>query len=74
MRLKVATNVYNESDANEAREWALGLAEEIEMKKSCLESFPDMASSLFTPTPGSHCKHCPFVLECYKKERKMRNF
>ncbi|GIO42256.1 PD-(D/E)XK nuclease family protein [Paenibacillus barengoltzii] len=65
---KAESFVYNESDANEAREWARGLAEEIEMKKSCLESFPDMASSLFPPTPGSHCKHCPFVLECYLKK------
>ncbi|MDM5277150.1 PD-(D/E)XK nuclease family protein [Paenibacillus silvae] len=64
---KAESFIYNESDGNEAREWAIQLAEQIEMKKSCLESFPDMASSLFQPTPGSHCKHCPFVLECIKK-------
>lgn len=66
---KAESFVYNESDANEAREWARGLAEEIEMKKSCLESFPDMASSLFPSTPGSQCKHCPFVLECYQNSK-----
>ncbi|WP_059051389.1 RecB family exonuclease [Paenibacillus senegalimassiliensis] len=66
---KAESFMYSYSDTNEAREWAHGLAEEIEMKKSCLESFPDMASSLFPSMPGSHCKHCPFVLECYKEKK-----
>lgn len=63
---KAESFVYTHSETNEAREWALRLAEEIEMKKSCQESFPEMASSLFSPTPGSHCRHCSFVLECIK--------
>lgn len=66
---KAESFVYSYSDATKAKDWALELAEEIEMKKSCLESFPDMASSLFPPAPGSHCKHCPFVMECYKNSR-----
>lgn len=57
--------IYSLSDAEKARDWALRLAEEIEMKNSCLESFPDMNSFLFPATPGSHCKHCTFVLDCY---------
>ncbi|ALP37995.1 hypothetical protein ASL14_19185 [Paenibacillus sp. IHB B 3084] len=65
---KAESFIYTRSETNEAREWALRLAEEIELKKSCMESFPDMASSLFSPTLGSHCKHCPFVLECYQKK------
>ncbi|QQZ58934.1 PD-(D/E)XK nuclease family protein [Paenibacillus sonchi] len=57
--------VYSLLEAVKARDWALRLAEEIELKISCLDSFSDMKSFLFPATPGSHCKHCPFVLDCY---------
>jgi CRISPR/Cas system-associated exonuclease Cas4 (RecB family) len=67
---KAESFVYNYSDTEEARQWALRLAEEIEMKKSCLDSFPDAASFFFPDQVGSHCKHCPFVLDCYKNNRK----
>lgn len=64
--------IYNYSDTEVARQWALTLAEEIEMKKSCLESFPDAASFFFPDQVGSHCKHCPFVLDCYKNKNNRK--
>ena len=54
-------------EAEDARRWAYKLANEIDTKVSCVELFPDMVRSQFPAQPGSHCKHCPFAMECYAR-------
>lgn len=65
--------LYSLLEAEKARDWALRLAEEIEMKVSCLNSFSDMETFLFSATPGSHCKHCPFAAECFRRDVGAKN-
>jgi len=52
-------------EAEAARRRACELANEIDTKVSCVELFPDMLRTEFPAQPGSHCKHCPFAMECY---------
>ena len=50
-----------------SRQWALGVANEINSKREILDMLPEEAEGLFSSTPSSHCRHCPFVIECYRK-------
>jgi len=51
----------------DSRQWALGVATEINSKPEILDLLPEEADSLFPSTPSSHCRHCPFAIECYRK-------
>lgn len=59
-------HVFDEADAERARQWAWGLAREIEDRRLTLAMEPDSVARLFPPRPSSLCSHCPFVLECYQ--------
>lgn len=64
---KPLSHLYTLKEAEEARQWAYDLAMEISEKVSVVKAFPDMSDQAFPATPGSHCKHCPFALECYRR-------
>lgn len=66
---KPISHLFTRSEAEEARVWAYDLATEIHEKVSIVETFPDLADDAFPASPGSHCKHCPFALECFRKRR-----
>lgn len=55
------------AEMEEARQWALKLATEINAKLDLLEIFPDKASELFPYQASSLCSFCPFSLECFYK-------
>jgi len=59
--------VFNQLDMERSRQWALGVANEINSKREILDLLPEEADRLFPSTPSSHCRHCPFVIECYRK-------
>lgn len=59
-------HVFNEEDAERARRWALGLAREIEERRTEIALEPDSVTRMFPPRPSSLCSHCPFVLECHQ--------
>ena len=66
LRLRRASkHVFNQADMDESRQWALDVANEINSKREILDLLPDEADNLFLSTPSSHCRHCPFVIECY---------
>lgn len=65
---KSVSYLYTKQEAGDARQWAYQLAEEIGMKMEIAGAFPEMSSILFPSTPGSVCKHCLFVKECYIKK------
>lgn len=67
---KPLSYLYTFQEAEKARQWAYELALEISEKVSVVELFPDMSIQAFQATPGSHCKHCPFALECYRQFKK----
>ena len=60
-------HVFNQADMERSRQWALGVANEINSKREILDMLPEEAEELFQSTPSSHCRHCPFVIECYRK-------
>ena len=60
-------HVFNEEDAERARQWALGLAKEIEDRRLEVAIEPGSVARMFPPRPSSLCGHCPFVLECYQR-------
>lgn len=70
---KPISHLYTQQEAEEARQWAYRLAEEIGMKTEVVGAFSDMASSLFPSSPGSLCKHCPFIKECFIQNHKIRS-
>jgi PD-(D/E)XK nuclease superfamily len=68
LRFRRASNhVFNQADMKRSRQWALSVANKINSKRVILVMLPEEAESLFLSTPTSHCRHCPFVIECYRK-------
>lgn len=59
--------VFDEADAEQARQWALWLAREIEDRRLQIAVELDSVARMFPPRPSSLCSHCPFVLECYQR-------
>lgn len=59
--------VFNEAVMNEAIEWAKELVKEILFKLEMLDFQPNLVDKLFPYQPSRYCKHCPFVIDCYKK-------
>lgn len=64
---RASKHVFNQADMDASRHWALGVANEINSKRGILDLLPDEADRLFMSTPSSHCRHCPFSIECYRK-------
>ncbi|PIC57018.1 hypothetical protein CSV80_11155 [Sporosarcina sp. P12(2017)] len=64
---RASKHVFNQADMERSRQWALGVANEINSKREILDMLPEEAEGLFRSTPSSHCRHCPFVIECYRK-------
>jgi hypothetical protein len=58
---------FSLDDGVKAKNWALELAMEIEEKLFLAEINPEAIGKLFPPKSSTHCKHCPFVMECYLK-------
>ncbi|NRG44253.1 PD-(D/E)XK nuclease family protein [Bacillus sp. CRN 9] len=56
-------------EMNEARKWALGIANEINSKRNVLDILPDKGNDLFPSSPSSACSHCPFAIECYYSKK-----
>lgn len=52
-------------DMENARQWALKLANEINMKLEIVELFPEKAHELFPYHASSLCSFCPFSLQCF---------
>ena len=63
---RASKHVFNQADMERSRQWALDVANEINSKREILDMLPEEAESLFLSTPSSHCRHCPFVIECYR--------
>ncbi|QNK89824.1 PD-(D/E)XK nuclease family protein [Sporosarcina sp. resist] len=63
---RASKHVFNQADMDRSRQWALGVANEINFKREILDMLPEEAESLFLSTPSSHCRHCPFAIECYR--------
>ncbi|WP_047980644.1 PD-(D/E)XK nuclease family protein [Ornithinibacillus contaminans] len=57
---------FSEVDMENAKQWALNLANEINFKLQMLDIFPEKLDELFPDIPSSSCEYCPFVLRCYK--------
>jgi CRISPR/Cas system-associated exonuclease Cas4 (RecB family) len=64
---KASTYVFNKADMEKSRQWALAVANEINSKREVLDMWPGEGGKLFYPTPSSSCRHCPFVIECFRK-------
>jgi len=64
---RASKHVFNKSDMESSRQWALRVANEINSKREILDLLPEEVENLFLSTPSSHCRHCPFVIECYRK-------
>ena len=60
-------HVFNQVDMDRSRQWALGVASEINSKRELLVMLPEEAKGLFPSTPSVYCRHCPFVIGCYRK-------
>ena len=60
-------HTFNHQDMERSRQWALDLAENIERKLFLLDAGLGKVDDLFPATPSSKCSHCPFVIECYRK-------
>ena len=64
---RASKHVFNQLDMDRSRQWALYVANKINSKREILDLLPEEADRLFPSTPSSHCRHCPFVIECYRK-------
>lgn len=58
---------FSRDEAEKARQWAYDTVMDIENKLFLLDIGPEAWDRLFPATPSSHCKHCPFALECYQQ-------
>jgi len=58
-------HIYNIRDMEDARQWALNLAEEIEDKVAEWNLVSEMQDdSLFQSIPGKHCQYCGYASLC----------
>ncbi|OZU89048.1 hypothetical protein CIL03_08510 [Virgibacillus indicus] len=61
---KRSSNIFTYEDMDQARQWALTTANEINNKLELLEIFTDETLKLFQAEPSRLCGHCPFAWEC----------
>jgi len=70
------TKDYGSNDIEEARNWALNLANNIEtaLKKIHYEKYISdlypIINNNFPATPGGHCKHCSYAVQCQDAQPK----
>ncbi|GGA56146.1 hypothetical protein GCM10007416_31660 [Kroppenstedtia guangzhouensis] len=64
-------HTFNHQDMERSRQWALDLAESIEKNLFLLDTGLGKADDLFPATPSGSCQHCPFAVECYRKNVRM---
>lgn len=69
-----SVHVFDKEDMEQARKWALKLANEINSKLTILEIMPEKVDELFPDEPSSACSHCPFVLECFRNFSQYKNY
>lgn len=60
---------FSPIEMEQARTWALRLAEEIHFKLQLLDIMPEKGKEIFPNVPSSACSHCPFVLRCYRDNK-----
>ncbi|WP_382391922.1 RecB family exonuclease [Lentibacillus juripiscarius] len=63
---KESNHVFTPEEMEQARQWALDTANEINGRLALLKSHPDNAGMLFPAHPSKLCRHCPFAWECLK--------
>ncbi len=66
---KESKHFFNLLDIEKARTWAETLANEIESKLSILDMLPEAKNQLFPDSPSKSCRHCSFVVTCYKNTK-----
>ncbi|WP_040980444.1 MULTISPECIES: PD-(D/E)XK nuclease family protein [Oceanobacillus] len=59
--------LFTEKEMEEARLWALNVANEINEKLDLYHFYPDKYKDIFPAKPSRFCKHCPFAANCYRK-------
>jgi len=62
---KASSYTFDMNDMENARQWALGLANAIHSKLEMYSMVPDSIDEIFPACPSSNCRHCPFALECF---------
>lgn len=63
-------HIFTVEDMEEAREWALDKANEINKKLVLADILPNEYKKLFPANPSRICKHCPFAWDCIKVNHK----
>lgn len=63
---KASSYIFDMNDMENARQWALGLANAIHSKLKMYSMFPESKDDIFPACPSSNCRHCPFALECFQ--------
>jgi len=61
---KESSDLFSHERMDEARCWALHLANEINEKLDLYEIFPNKYKELFPARSSRYCNHCPFSVEC----------
>lgn len=56
-------------EMEQARAWAMHLAEETHFKLQLLDIMPEKRKEIFPFSPSYACSHCPFVLDCYRDHK-----
>ncbi|WP_245001163.1 RecB family exonuclease [Caldalkalibacillus thermarum] len=60
-------HTFTIEEMENARQWALEQAREIEDHLFLLELESEKVDRIFPAKPSSACQHCPFVMECYSR-------
>ncbi|WP_193065040.1 PD-(D/E)XK nuclease family protein [Oceanobacillus oncorhynchi] len=58
--------LFTDNEMNEARKWAINLANDINEKMDLYHFFPEKYKDIFPAKPSRFCKHCPFSMVCYR--------
>lgn len=61
---KEVSYLFNQQEMEEARLWALNLANDINEKVDLYSMFPEKYKQIFPNKPSRLCNHCPFSIEC----------
>jgi hypothetical protein len=56
---------FSHMEMERSRQWALNLANEINLKIEMLDILPEKVNALFPVNPSRACLYCPFAIECY---------
>lgn len=64
---KQSTHVFTLQDMENARLWALNLANAIRAKIDLYEATPNDVEFIFPAKPSANCRNCPLALECFRR-------